>query len=115
MKKNYAFIEQNFDENPMPSKDFWKYLEISFILVKGAFLKDKNDFLIAAKNYAFKHASPYDFKLNMNAEKPKLDVSKSFRMTLIYLCGGLDFEGVAYSILKAFEDNIAKISSLKAS
>lgn len=36
-------------------------------------------------------------------------------MTLIYLCGGLDFEGVAYSILKAFEDNITKISSLKAS
>ncbi|EPT6504743.1 hydrogenase small subunit, partial [Campylobacter jejuni] len=60
-EKNYAFIEQNFDENPMPSKDFWKYLEMSFILVKGAFLKDKNDFLIAAKNYAFKHASPYDF------------------------------------------------------
>lgn len=114
-EKNYAFIEQNFDENPMPSKDFWKYLEMSFILVKGEFLKDKNDFLIAAKNYAFKHASPYDFKLNMNAEKPKLDVSKSFRMTLIYLCGGLDFEGIAYSILKAFEDNIAKISSLKAS
>ncbi|HHT6859839.1 hydrogenase small subunit [Campylobacter coli] len=114
-EKNYAFIEQNFDENPMPSKDFWKYLEMSFILVKGAFLKDKNDFLIAAKNYAFKHASPYDFKLNMNTEKPKLDVSKSFRMTLIYLCGGLDFEGIAYSILKAFEDNIAKISSLKAS
>lgn len=114
-EKNYAFIEQNFDEIPMPSKDFWKYLEMSFILVKGAFLKDKNDFLIAAKNYAFKHASPYDFKLNMNAEKPKLDVSKSFRMTLIYLCGGLDFEGIAYSILKAFEDNIAKISSLKAS
>lgn len=114
-EKNYTFIEQNFDENPMPSKDFWKYLEMSFILVKGEFLKDKNDFLIAAKNYAFKHASPYDFKLNMNAEKPKLDVSKSFRMTLIYLCGGLDFEGIAYSILKAFEDNIAKISSLKAS
>ncbi|QYH12701.1 hydrogenase small subunit [Campylobacter jejuni] len=114
-EKNYAFIEQNFDENPMLSKDFWKYLEISFILVKGEFLKDKNDFLIAAKNYAFKHASSYDFKLNMNAEKPKLDVSKSFRMTLIYLCGGLDFEGIAYSILKAFEDNIAKISSLKAS
>ncbi|EAJ7870594.1 hydrogenase small subunit [Campylobacter jejuni] len=114
-EKNYAFIEQNFDENPMPSKDFWKYLEMSFILVKGEFLKDKNDFLIAAKNYAFKHASPYDFKLNMNAEKPKLDVSKSFRMTLIYLCGGLDFEGIAYSILKAFEDNIVKISSLKAS
>ncbi|HED0945943.1 TPA: hydrogenase small subunit [Campylobacter jejuni] len=114
-EKNYAFIEQNFDENLMPSKDFWKYLEMSFILVKGAFLKDKNDFLIAAKNYAFKHASPYDFKLNMNAEKPKLDVSKSFRMTLIYLCGGLDFEGIAYSILKVFEDNITKISSLKAS
>ncbi|EIW6712957.1 hypothetical protein MF309_000222 [Campylobacter jejuni] len=36
-------------------------------------------------------------------------------MTLIYLCGGLDFEGIAYSILKAFEDNITKISSLKAS
>lgn len=114
-EKNYAFIEQNFDENPMPSKDFCKYLEMSFILVKGEFLKDKNDFLIAAKNYAFKHASPYDFKLNMNAEKPKLDVSKSFRMTLIYLCGGLDFEGIAYSILKTFGDNITKISSLKAS
>ncbi len=114
-EKNYTFIEQNFDENSMPSKDFWKYLEISFILVKGEFLKDKNDFLIAAKNYAFKHVSPYDFKLNMNVEKPKLDVNKSFRMTLIYLCGGLDFEGIAYSILKAFEDNIAKISSLKAS
>lgn len=114
-EKNYAFIEQNFDENSMLSKDFWKYLEISFILVKGEFLEDRNDFLAMAKNYAFKHASPYDFKLNINAEKPKLDVSKSFRMTLIYLCGGLDFEGIAYSILKAFEDNVSKISSLKAS
>ncbi|EFN2795772.1 M1 family metallopeptidase, partial [Campylobacter coli] len=107
-EKNYTFIEQNFDENPMPSKDFWKYLEISFILVKGEFLKDKNDFLIAAKNYAFKHASPYDFKLTLN-EKSKLDVSKSFRMPLIYLCGGLDFEALAYSVLKAFEKNIKSV------
>ncbi|EFC32276.1 LOW QUALITY PROTEIN: hydrogenase, (NiFe)/(NiFeSe) small subunit family [Campylobacter jejuni subsp. jejuni 414] len=114
-ERNYTFIEQNFDENSISSKDFWKYLEINFLLVKGEFLKDKNDFLVAAKNYAFKHASPYDFKLSINAEKVKLDVSKSFRMTLIYLCGGLDFEGIAYSILKAFEDNIAKISSLKTS
>lgn len=114
-EKNYAFIEQNFDENSMPSKDLWKYLEINFILAKGEFLKDKHKFLVAAKNYAFKHTSPYDFKLSINAEKPKLDVSKSFRMTLIYLCGGLDFEGIAYSVLKTFEDNIAKISSLKAS
>lgn len=114
-EKNYAFIEQNFDENSMPSKDLWKYLEINFILAKGEFLKDKHKFLVAAKNYAFKHTSPYDFKLSINAEKPKLEVSKSFRMTLIYLCGGLDFEGIAYSVLKTFEDNIAKISSLKAS
>lgn len=114
-EKNYAFIEQNFDENSIPSKDLWKYLEINFILAKGEFLKDKHKFLVAAKNYAFKHTSPYDFKLSINAEKPKLDVSKSFRMTLIYLCGGLDFEGIAYSVLKTFEDNIAKISSLKAS
>lgn len=114
-EKNYTFIEQNFDENSMPSKDLWKYLEINFILAKGEFLKDKHKFLVAAKNYAFKHTSPYDFKLSINAEKPKLDVSKSFRMTLIYLCGGLDFEGIAYSVLKTFEDNIAKISSLKAS
>lgn len=114
-ERNYTFIEQNFDENSISSKDFWKYLEINFLLVKGEFLKDKNDFLVAAKNYAFKHASPYDFKLSINAEKVKLDVSKSFHMTLIYLCGGLDFEGIAYSILKAFEDNIAKISSLKTS
>lgn len=114
-EKNYTFIEQNFDENSMPSKDLWKYLEINFILAKGEFLKDKHKFLVAAKNYAFKHTSPYDFKLSINAEKPKLEVSKSFRMTLIYLCGGLDFEGIAYSVLKTFEDNIAKISSLKAS
>lgn len=114
-EKNYAFIEQNFDENSIPSKDLWKYLEINFILAKGEFLKDKHKFLVAAKNYAFKHTSPYDFKLSINAEKPKLEVSKSFRMTLIYLCGGLDFEGIAYSVLKTFEDNIAKISSLKAS
>lgn len=114
-EKNYAFIEQNFDENSMSSKDLWKYLEINFILAKGEFLKDKHKFLVAAKNYAFKHTSPYDFKLSINAEKPKLEVSKSFRMTLIYLCGGLDFEGIAYSVLKTFEDNIAKISSLKAS
>lgn len=113
-EKSYAFIEQNFDENPMPSKDIWKYFELHFILARAEFLKARNEFLEAGKNYKFKHPSPYDFKLTLG-EKPKLDISKSFRMTLIYLCGGLDFEGIAYSILKAFEDNMAKISSSKAS
>lgn len=107
-EKNFIFIEQNFDENPMPSSDIWKYFEINFILAKGEFLQDKNDFLKAAQNYSFKHASPYDFKLTLN-EKSKLDVSKSFRMPLIYLCGGLDFEALAYSVLKAFEKNIKSV------
>ncbi|WP_348518757.1 hydrogenase small subunit [Campylobacter sp. CCS1377] len=107
-EKNYHFIEQNFDENSQISNDIWKYFEINFILAKGEFLKDKNDFLNAAKNYAFKHASPYDFKLTL-AEKSKLDISKSFRMPLIYLCGGLDFEGIAYSALKAFEKSIQSV------
>lgn len=108
-EKNYAFIEKSFDENSNISNDFWKYLEINFILAKGEFLKNKEDFLNAAQNYTFKHASPYDFKLNLNGEKPKLDVSKSFRMPLIYLCGGLDFEGIAFSILKAFEKSVKDI------
>lgn len=107
-EKNFLFIENNFDDNSMLSKDIWKYFEINFILAKGKHLKTKDDFLSPAKNYAFKHASPYDFKLSFNTQA-KLDVSKSFRMTLIYLCGGLDFEGIAYSILKAFKTNLAKV------
>lgn len=104
--QNYAFIQENFDENSVLSRDIWKYFEINFILAKGKFLKDKKEFVNAAKNYAFKHASPYDFKLSLNEKNAKLDVNKSLRMPLIYLCGGLDFEGIAYSAMKAFCQSI---------
>ena len=77
-------------------------------MAKGESWQGKNDVLKAAQNSSFKHASPYDFKLTLN-EKSKLDVSKSFRMPLIYLCGGLDFEALAYSVLKAFEKNIKSV------
>lgn len=106
----YNFIQENFNEESMPSKDIWKFFELNFILAKGKFLEDKKEFIDYALNYHFKHPSPYDFKLSINEMEAKLDVSKSLRMPLIYLCGGLDFEGIAFSCLKAFGKSIIKIN-----
>ena len=111
--KNYAFIEQNFDEISAMSSDIYRAFELHFILIYGEFLKEKNEFLNFARNYAFKHASPYEFKLSLSPEKIKLDISKSFKMTLIYLCGGLDINALAYSLLKAFENSTLSIENFK--
>ncbi|EOB3874714.1 hydrogenase small subunit [Campylobacter upsaliensis] len=107
--KQYAFIEANFDENSRPSSDIWEFFGLSYILAKGEFLKDKRHFIEAAQNYAFKHASPYDFKLSVKEDGVKLDLNKSLRMSLIYLCGGLDFEGIAFSLLSALAKSLKEI------
>lgn len=106
---NYAFIEENFDDLSRPCGDIWKFFELSYILAKGQFLKDKRAFLRAGESYVFKHISPYDFKLNINEKSAKLELNKSLRMSLIYLCGGLDFEGIAFSLLSVFGEKMRTI------
>ncbi|KAA6225146.1 MULTISPECIES: hydrogenase small subunit [unclassified Campylobacter] len=107
--KNYDFIQENFDETPALSSDIWTFFESNFILAKGEFLYRKSFFIDCAKNYSFTHASPYDFKLNIN-EKAKLDINKAFRCPLIYLCGGLELSGLAFSAIKAFAKSVNDIS-----
>ncbi|PHY89864.1 oxidoreductase [Campylobacter vulpis] len=107
--KQYAFIEANFDENSKISNDIWEFFGLSYILAKGEFLKDKRHFIEAAQNYAFKHASPYDFKLSVKEDGVKLDLNKSLRMSLIYLCGGLELEGIAFSLLSALAKSLKEI------
>ncbi|MBS4331859.1 hydrogenase small subunit [Campylobacter vulpis] len=107
--KQYAFIEANFDENSKISNDIWEFFDLSYILAKGEFLKDKRHFIEAAQNYAFKHASPYDFKLSVKEDGVKLDLNKSLRMSLIYLCGGLELEGIAFSLLSALAKSLKEI------
>ncbi|WP_317363466.1 hydrogenase small subunit [Campylobacter helveticus] len=107
--KHYAFIEANFDENSKISSDIWEFFELSYILAKGEFLKDRALLIEMAKNYAFNHASPYDFKLSAKEDSVKLDLNKSLRMTLIYLCGGLEIEGIAFSLLSALAKSLGEI------
>ena len=95
--KNYAFIEQNYDETPSPSTDIKKFFEYIFVLAKGEKLKSIQEFFECAASYKFKHASPFDIKLSLSDESAKLDISKAMRFPLIYLCGGLGVEGIAFS------------------
>ncbi len=98
---NYAFIEANYDETPRPSKNLKDYFEYVYVLAKGEKLADLNTFLSLAASYKIKHASPFEVKMSLNDNEAKLDVSKSFRMPLIYLCGGLDAENLAFSACEA--------------
>ena len=95
--QNYAFIEQNYDENPRPSSDISKFFEYMFVLARGERLKSVQEFFECAASYKFKHASPFDIKLSFDENGAKLDISKALRFPLIYLCGGLELEGIAFS------------------
>ena len=94
---NFAFIEQNYDENSSPSGDISKFFEYIFVLARGERLKSVQEFFECAASYKFKHASPFDIKLSLSDESAKLDISKAMRFPLIYLCGGLGVEGIAFS------------------
>ncbi|TQR33668.1 oxidoreductase [Campylobacter sp. MIT 99-7217] len=109
--QNYAFIQENFDEKQVISTDMTKLFELVYILAKGEFLKDKVEFLNLAASYKYKHSSPFDIKLSLNEQGAKLDVSKSLRMPLIYLCGGLDLEALAFSLVYALIQNLSQILS----
>ena len=94
---NFAFIEQNYDENSSPSGDISKFFEYIFVLARGERLKSVQEFFECAASYKFKHASPFDIKLSLSDESAKLDISKAMRFPLIYLCGGLELEALAFS------------------
>ena len=76
------------------------------MLAKGEKLQSARDFLEAGASYKFKHASPFDMKLSCKENEAKLDISKSMRMPLIYLCGGLDLEALAFSASKELFKNL---------
>lgn len=112
--ENYAFLQENFDETPAQSvnlRDFFGYI---YALYFGRKMQDLNEFFDAAVAYKFKHASPFDIKLSASESSAKLDVSKAYRMPLIYMCGGMDFEGIAFSASKAvFAQLKTALSTLK--
>ena len=109
--QNYAFIEQNFDENPCITSDISQFFDYIFMLAKGERLKDAQSFLDCAKSYKFKHASPFEIKLSVNENGAKLDISKAMRFALIYLCGGLELEGIAFSACTALCDKLKALQS----
>lgn len=106
----YEKIMQMYDENSIISSDIKEFFNINYLLAKGERLKDIKDFFDLSNEYKFKHASPYDFKISFLDEKSKLDISKSLRMPLIYLCGGLDLQALAYSCISALMKSIANIA-----
>lgn len=95
--QNYAFIEQNYDDNSQLSTDINKFFEYIFVLARGEKLKDSQSFFRCAANYKFKHSSPFEMKMSFDENTAKLDISKAMRFPLIYLCGGLELEGIAFS------------------
>lgn len=95
--QNHAFIIANYDESPNLSRDLSKFFDYIFVLAKGKNLQNLGEFLSLAQSYKFKHASPFDIKINIDENGAKLDLSKSYRMPLIYLCGGLEIEALAFS------------------
>lgn len=106
--KNYDFIQTHFDDNSKISTDLYTLFNTFHILIKGEILKDSEEFLALAKAYKFNHPSPMDFKLSLSENSAKLDISKSFRMPLIYLCGGLDAEAIAFSLIKALNKSLSE-------
>ena len=106
--QNYDFIQKNYNDTSMISSDIFKFFEYIYVLNKGQFLNNKDEFLNYAKSYKFKHISPFDIKLNLNDTGAKLDISKALRIPLIYLCGGLDLEAISFSACKVVFENLSK-------
>lgn len=104
--QNYAFIEANYDENSCPSSDIRAFFDYIFVLARGEHLKDAQSFVECAKSYKFKYASPFEIKLSTDENGTKLDISKAMRFPLIYLCGGLEIEGIAYSACVALFEKL---------
>ncbi len=95
--ENYAFIERYFDEIPRVSSDLGDFFAYIYMVCEGKEMPDINAFYAAAMRYKFKHASPFEIKLSVSENGAKIDFSKSWRMPLVYLCGGLDLEAIAFS------------------
>lgn len=104
--QNYAFIEASFDETPCPSGDIMSFFDYIFMLAKGERLKDTRDFYECAINYKFKHPSPFEMRVSASENGAKLDISKAMRFPLIYLCGGLELNAIAYSSCVALCDKL---------
>lgn len=113
-----ALLEVGDDGKPdlvsgsKPSHDVLDLLDLTHALFKGSALKDKEEFINLAATYRFKHPSKFDFKLSGAAPKPiKLDASKSMRLPLIYILGGLDFEATAFGLLFSIFDALKEIAN----
>lgn len=104
--KHYNFINSNYDDASKPSSDIRDFFSYIYVLARGEFLKDTKDFFDYASAYKFKHLSPFDIKLSLKDDGAKIDLSKSMRMPLIYLCGGLDLESLAFSFCKDLCKNL---------
>lgn len=110
-KENYDFVMANYDETPMPSNSILKFIENVSILVNGKKPENLNEFFKKASEYSYKHPSPFYFKLSVK-ENASLDIEKSLRMPLIYLLGGMDEEGINFSVVLAFAKHLIEAAKI---
>ncbi|TLD80557.1 Ni/Fe hydrogenase [Helicobacter sp. MIT 05-5293] len=62
----------------------------------------KEQFLQYAQNYLFPHVSQLDFKvIHTDADTMGIEIERSLRLPLCYLLGGLEIEGMAYSVVSS--------------
>ncbi|EAH8849727.1 oxidoreductase [Campylobacter lari] len=110
-KTYYDFIQENYNNESKISNNILDLFYFIYPFISGKKLNHLNEFLDLALAYKFKHPSKFDFKITIN-EQAKLDVSKSMRMPLIYILGGLDKEGIAFGLIFSLKEHLKQ--ALKA-
>ncbi|AJC85935.1 hydrogenase small subunit [Campylobacter sp. RM16704] len=110
-KTYYDFIQENYDDESKISNNILDLFYFIYPFTSGKKLSHLDEFLDLALAYKFKHPSKFDFKITIN-EQAKLDVSKSMRMPLIYLLGGLDKEAIAFGLVYSLKEHLKQ--ALKA-
>ncbi|WP_291950689.1 hydrogenase small subunit [Campylobacter sp.] len=110
-KNYYDFIQENYNEESYISKNILDLFYFTYPFICGKKLTSIDEFLDLALSYKFKHPSKFDFKTTIN-EQAKIDVTKSLRMLLIYMLGGLDERAIAYGLIFSIKDHLKQ--ALKA-
>lgn len=110
-KTYYDFIQENYNDESKISNNILDLFYFIYPFISGKKLNHLDEFLDLALAYKFKHPSKFDFKITIN-EQAKLDVSKSMRMPLIYILGGLDKEAIAFGLIFSLKEHLKQ--ALKA-
>lgn len=105
----YDFIQENYNNESVISHNILDLFYFVYPFITGKKLNNIDDFLQLYLEYNFKHPSKFDFKINYFENVAKLDVSKSLRMPLIYMLGGLDKQGIAFGLIYSLKEYLRQI------